>query len=62
MNQAIAAQVVEKTAKRISQEEKRKLFDEAFIRYKRRKEFREYQALMKETYDEQSYFDGTFDT
>lgn len=38
----------------------RKLFNEAFVRYMRRKRLKEYSELM-EAQDEQSDFDGAFD-
>lgn len=43
-----------------TKEMQEKLFNEAFIRYRRRKKLKEYSELM-EVPDEQSDFDGTFD-
>lgn len=54
MQQVIEAQIAENEAR------KSKLFNEAFVRYMRRKRLKEYSELM-EAQDEQSDFDGAFD-
>ena len=60
MQQVIESQIAEQEARKNKQEMQRKLFNEAFVRYMRRKKLKEYSELM-EVPDEQSDFDGTFD-
>lgn len=60
MQQVIESQIAENEAKKSKEEMQRKLFNEAFIRYMRRKKLKEYSELM-EAQDEQSDFDGAFD-
>ena len=60
MQQVIESQIAENEARKSKQEMQRKLFNEAFVRYMRRKRLKEYSDLMDEL-DEQSDFDGAFD-
>lgn len=60
MQKVIEAQIAEHEAQKSKQEMQRKLFNEAFIRYMKRKKLKEYSELM-EVQDEQSDFDGAFD-
>ena len=56
MQQVIEAQIAENEARKSKQEMQRKLFNEAFVRYMRRKRSKESKELM-EALDEQSDFD-----
>lgn len=60
MQKVIEAQIAEHEAQKSTKEMQEKLFNEAFIRYMRRKKLKEYSELM-EVPDEQSDFDGAFD-
>lgn len=60
MQQVIEAQIAEHQVQLSKKEKQEKLFNEAFIRYMRRKRLKEYSELM-EVQDEQSDFDGAFD-
>ena len=60
MQQVIEAQIAEHQVQLSTKEMQEKLFNEAFIRYRRRKKLKEYSELM-EVPDEQSDFDGAFD-
>ena len=60
MQQVIESQIAEQEARKNKQEMQRKLFNEAFVRYMRRKRLKEYSELM-EVPDEQGDFDGAFD-
>ena len=60
MQQVIEAQIAEHQVQLSKKEKQEKLFNEAFIRYMRRKRLKEYSDLM-EVQDEQSDFDGAFD-
>lgn len=60
MQQVIEAQIAEHQVQLNKEEKQEKLFNEAFIRYMRRKRLKEYSELM-EAQDEQSDFDGAFD-
>lgn len=60
MQQVIEAQIAGHQVQLSKKEKQEKLFNEAFIRYMRRKKLKEYSELM-EVPDEQSDFDGTFD-
>lgn len=60
MQQVIEAQIAEHQVQLSKKEKQEKLFNEAFIRYMRRKRLKEYSELM-EAQDEQSDFDGAFD-
>ena len=60
MQQVIEAQIAEHQVQLRKKEKQEKLFNEAFIRYMRRKRLKEYSELM-EVQDEQSDFDGAFD-
>ena len=60
MQKVIEAQIAEHEAQKSMKEMQEKLFNEAFIRYRRRKKLKEYNELM-EVPDEQSDFDGAFD-
>lgn len=59
MQQVIEAQIAEHQVQLSKKEKQEKLFNEAFIRYMRRKRLKEYSELM-EVQDEQSDFDGAF--
>ncbi len=60
MQQVIEAQIAEHQVQLSKEKKQEKLFNEAFIRYMRRKRLKEYSELM-EAQDEQSDFDGAFD-
>lgn len=60
MQQIIESQIAEHQVQLSKKEKQEKLFNEAFIRYMRRKRLKEYSELM-EVQDEQSDFDGAFD-
>lgn len=60
MQQVIEAQIAEHQVQLSKKEKQEKLFNEAFIRYMRRKRLKEYSELM-EVQDEQSDCDGAFD-
>lgn len=60
MQQVIESQIAEHQVQLSKKEKQEKLFNEAFIRYMRRKRLKEYSELM-EVQDEQSDFDGAFD-
>lgn len=60
MQQIIESQIAEHQVQLSKKEKQEKLFNEAFIRYMRRKRLKEYSELM-EAQDEQSDFDGAFD-
>lgn len=60
MQQVIETQIAEHQVQLSKKEKQEKLFNEAFIRYMRRKRLKEYSELM-EVQDEQSDFDGAFD-
>ena len=60
MQQVIEAQIAGHQVQLSKKEKQEKLFNEAFIRYMRRKRLKEYSELM-EAQDEQSDFDGAFD-
>lgn len=60
MQQVIEAQIAENQVQLSKKKKQEKLFNEAFVRYMRRKRLKEYSELM-EAQDEQSDFDGAFD-
>ena len=60
MQQVIEAQIAENQVQLSKKKKQEKLFNEAFVRYMRRKRLKEYSEFI-EAQDEQSDFDGAFD-